>query len=274
MIMDCEKYREQLLSLFTGSLDDPDRRELEDHLAGCPDCQIEYRITRKVWDLMGETPDPIPSDSLRAGFQTILRNYREESKAVQGAGRSFTQRIRELWRLQPRIPFAFLFLFLVLGLATGWMLNRPGKSENSDSRQINSLSSEVLEMKQMMMLSLLENPSASERIRAVGYSDEIGDVNKKVIDALFTTLNGDPNINVRLITLEALVRFSKDPKVREGLVKSISQQDSPLLQSALADAMVKLQEKRSVNSLQSLLHRKDLNALVKIKIEQSIQKLI
>jgi HEAT repeat protein len=129
-------------------------------------------------------------------------------------------------------------------------------------------------MKQVMLLSLLQDPSASQRIRAVSYTDEISNVNLKVIDALFTTLNGDPNVNVRLSTLEALVKLSGEPRVREGLVRSIDLQDSPIIQSAIADAMVKLQEKSSVQSLQKLLNKKGLNQMVKINIEKSIQKLI
>jgi hypothetical protein len=39
-------------------------------------------------------------------------------------------------------------------------------------------------MKQVMMLSLLQDPSASQRIRAVSYTDEISNVDLKVIDAL------------------------------------------------------------------------------------------
>jgi len=62
--------------------------------------------------------------------------------------------------------------------------------------------------------------------------------------------------------------------VREGLVQSISMQDSPLLQSAIADVMVKLQEKKSIESFRQLLTKKDLNEMVRLKIEQSIHKLI
>ena len=94
------------------------------------------------------------------------------------------------------------------------------------------------------------------------------------MDALFTTLNEDPNVNVRLATLDALVKLAHDPKVREGLVRSIDLQDSPIMQSAIADVMVKLQEKSSVQYLQKLLGKKDLNQMVKINIEKSIQKLI
>jgi len=95
-----------------------------------------------------------------------------------------------------------------------------------------------------------------------------------VIGALFTTLNGDPNVNVRLATLDALVKLADEPKVREGLVRCIDLQESPLMQSAIADAMVKLQEKSSVMSLKKLLGKKGLNQMVKTNIEKSIQKLI
>jgi HEAT repeat protein len=125
-----------------------------------------------------------------------------------------------------------------------------------------------------MLLSLLQDPSASQRIRAVSYTDEISNVNYKVIDALFTTLNEDPNVNVRLSTLEALVKLSRESRVREGLVRSINLQESPIMQSAIADVMVKLQEKSSVQYLKRLMNKKGLNQMVKLNIEKSIQKLI
>jgi HEAT repeat protein len=68
--------------------------------------------------------------------------------------------------------------------------------------------------------------------------------------------------------------LSAEPSVREGLVRSIENQESPIVQAAIADVMVKLNEKSSVEELKKLLGRKDLNEAVKINIEQSIQKLI
>ncbi len=144
----------------------------------------------------------------------------------------------------------------------------------SDKQQLQVLSSQIHEMREMILLALLENPSASERIRGVSYTNEISKVNRNVINALLSTLNNDPNSNVRLMTLEALTHYSDDPAVREGLVHSILQQDSPLVQAALADVMLKLQEKKAVPSLKELLHQKDLNEMVRMKIQQTITRLI
>src|SRR6201999_57119 len=97
---------------------------------------------------------------------------------------------------------------------------------SAESKQLEALTAQVHEMREMMMLSLLQNPSASERIRAVSYTSDIRRVNPNIATALLATLNNDPNINVRLSTLEALTHFARDPVVREGLVQSILQQDS------------------------------------------------
>jgi hypothetical protein len=272
--MNCPYNKEEFTLLLTNSLDERKRIELENHLAACPDCQMEFEGIRKVWKLMGEIPSPIPSDNIRSNFSAILNTYKEEMQERRKPSMSLPDNIMRLWRMQPRLQFVYALVLLLFGLGMGFLLNRPAQTETAYNQQINSLSSQVSEMKQMMMLSLLENPSASQRIRAVGYTSEISKVNNKVIEALLTTLNEDPNINVRLITLDALVKLSKEPTVREGLVKSITQQESPLMQSAIADVMVKLQERRSIKSLQKLLNKKDLNEMVKIKIEQSIRKLI
>jgi hypothetical protein len=234
----------------------------------------EFEAVKKVWDLMGEIPQPEPSEEMQANFESILSNYKERLVVKKNPISEWINKLREYWLMQAQPRLAFSLLLVAFGIIGGYILHQPGQTAISYNRQIDSLSSQVSEIKQVMLLSLLHDPSASQRIRAVSYTDEIQNVNLKVIDALFTTLNEDPNVNVRLSTLEALVKLSGEPRVREGLVRSIELQDSPIMQSAIADVMVKLQEKSSVQSLQKLLSRKGLNKMVKLNIEKSIQKLI
>jgi HEAT repeat protein len=146
-------------------------------------------------------------------------------------------------------------------------------SSSSTESRLEALSAQLHEMREMVMLSLLQNPSASERMRAVSYTSGARNVNPNIATALLMTLNNDPNVNVRLTTLEALTHFAKDPVVREGLVQSILHQESPLVQAALADVMLKLQEKRAVRPFKKLLQQKDLNEMVRDKIEQTISRL-
>jgi HEAT repeat protein len=272
--MECKDYREQFSALLTDDLGQAMRTKIESHLAGCADCRAEFEAARKVWELMGEISQPEPSETMRTSFDAMLTNFKTEVATKRDPIGEWLKKIREYWHLQAQPRLAFSLLLVAFGLAGGYLLHQPGQTTISYNRQIDSLSSQVSEMKQVMMLSLLQDPSASQRIRAVSYTDEMSRVDLKVIGALLTTLNEDPNVNVRLATLEALVKLAGEPKVREGLVRSIDLQDSPMMQSAIADAMVKLQEKSSVQFLQKLLTKKDLNQMVKINIEKSIQKLI
>jgi HEAT repeat protein len=128
--------------------------------------------------------------------------------------------------------------------------------------------------RQNMVLTLISQSSATDRLKAVGYTSELLQADERVIKALLFTLNHDENVNVRLVAVEALSRFAADPGVREGLVRSIAQQESPLVQVALADAMVALNEKRSVAPLRELLRRQGTDMYVKEKLESSIRILL
>jgi hypothetical protein len=272
--MECQNYREQFSQLLSDTLNQTDRRKVEAHLATCADCRREFEEVQKLWNLMGEVHVPEPSEKLRSEFNTALSEYKEKMVVKSNPLEVLISRLRESWELQFRPRVVYGILFIAVGLIAGYMLHRPGETALSYNKQIDSLSSQVSEMRQLMMLSLLQNPSASQRIRAVSYTDEISNADNKVIDALFTTLNEDPNVNVRLATLDALAKYSDKPEVRAGLVRSISLQESPLMQTAIADLMVKLREKSSVPSLQELLKKKDLNKMVKINLQKNINKLI
>jgi HEAT repeats len=170
--------------------------------------------------------------------------------------------------LLPRLAFATVLI--VAGFAGGYFLQQPASS----GTEVKQLTQEVSDLKEMMMLSLLEKESASERLRAVSLTNDMNQVSAKVTSALFQTLNSDENVNVRLAALEALKPYVRDGNVRKNLVISIGKQDSPLVQLELAQLMVELQEKKSVKELKKLLESDRTPAEVKTKIKESIEVLI
>lgn len=267
--MKCDN--ELITRYINNEMTDAERNAFEAHLTECAACSEELEASQQIWKLMGEMPAPKPSADMPVRFQSMLEEYKGSMIEKTNPFANLLEHLKQLWTLQPKMQFAYSIVLIVIGLGFGYLLNRQGIEGN---KEIASLSSQVHEMKEMMMLSLLENPSASERIKGVSFTSEVKSTNKEVVDALFSTLNNDPNVNVRLVTLEALTNLASDPAVREGLVQSIIQQDSPLVQSALADAMLKLQEKRSVQSFKKLLQQKGLDTTIRLKIEKTINRLI
>jgi len=249
--MKCEKDKGLITDYVSRQMTEEERSAFESHLHQCVTCQDELSEQQRLWDMLGDSP--VPETSFR--LDELDRFYVQPPEN------------RGLW-----LKIAAAFILVIAGFAAGFMVNRPVIAY-SNKQQVDSLSAQLHDMRQMIMLSLLENPSASERIRGVSYTSEISQVNTKMINALLATLNNDPNVNVRLMTLDALLHYASNPVVREGLVQSIGQQESPLMQSALADAMLKMQEKKAVQPFKKLLEQKQINIQVRTKIEQTISRL-
>jgi HEAT repeats len=231
-------------------------------------------IEKQLWEQLGKLPTPDPSQTMKPRFHAMLDTYKAEVEEKKASSfNTFFAKLKEVFVYKPAYNWAYAMVLIVMSGAIGYFVGTPNNKAVAEQNDVKQLSSEVQEMKELMMLSMLENPTATERLKAVSYTQELNKVDDKVIDALLTTLNSDPNENVRLVTLEALIQLGNNPKVREGLVQSLLTQESPLVQVALADAMVKLQEKSSVKQFKQLLQKENLNKAVKGKIEKTIQVL-
>jgi HEAT repeat protein len=272
--MNCQHVTVKLTDWLTNELTATDRATFDAHVAECADCQQEVADTQQIWQRLANVPTPEPHPEMRTQFYAMLGSFEQKEVAKpQPVWKQVLAPFRHRWAISLAAQVAYSVVLLGIGLAAGLWLQRPQKQDIVYQEQIDTLSVQVQEMRQMMMLSLLENPSATERLRAVGFTKDIPDADSHVIDALLMTLNNDPNVNVRLVTLEALADLAHDARVREGLVQSLTRQESPMVQVALADVMVKLQEKRSLKPLRQLLQQPGTNNLVKSKLVQTIKDL-
>jgi hypothetical protein len=273
--MNCERTKEQLVDYLSSQLSAPEQVALSAHLAECANCREELQAVERVWHTLGKVPVPEPSPHIRPDFYAMLATFKESvDTAPDYSLKGLWQRWLALEIPVPLLRLVYSMCLIGVGLIGGYWLNgQRTPTATADQQQVAALAAQVDDMRQVMMLALMENPSATERLRAVGYTKQLDGPDARVVEALLTTLNQDPNVNVRLATLEALTPLAQDPTVRQGLVRALRHQDSPLVQTALADAMVQLQERRSVKPLRELLKQENLDQSVKSKIEQTIQTL-
>jgi hypothetical protein len=223
---------------------------------------------QELWDKLGNNIAPEVSSKVKTNFYAMLELQKNEQSAVKpNVFKTYFEHAKNSISFKPKVSWAAAAMLVLFAGIGGYFM---GKPKGRNVQNVEQLSADVQEMKQLMLLAMLENPTATERIKAVNYTQELNNVDNQVIEALFTTLNFDQNENVRLITLEALVELAHNPKVRAGLVKSLLKQESPLMQVALADVMVKLQMKTSVKEFKELLKKENLDKTVKIKIERTI----
>lgn len=253
---------DELVAKYNEGLADPAEVKLIEQLIESGELELtQLRELAGLDEQIQKIEVPIPSIHLDDQFYAALAN----EKKVLKTKTSFSM---PDWNfLFPRLAFATVLV--LIGFSAGYFIQSP-----SENREVSQLTQEVSELKEMMMLSLLEKESATQRLKAVSLTSEMDQVSEKVTNALFATLNNDENVNVRLAALEALTSYSKDSAVRAKLIGSIATQDSPLVQMALAELMVSIQEKKSVEALKQLLQNDKTPKEVKTKISESIKVLI
>jgi hypothetical protein len=122
-------------------------------------------------------------------------------------------------------------------------------------------------------MTLLQQDSAIGRLQGVSWSHQLERPSDQVLVTLLDTLRHDPNVNVRLASIDALRAFAAVDSVRTGLVDALGSQPSPLVQIALIDTMVDIRERRSVKALRTLADDQKQNEAVRQRARRGLQQL-
>jgi RNA polymerase sigma factor (sigma-70 family) len=149
---------------------------------------------------------------MRARFDAALQGYidgQTESRVLTALRPS-----RPSWQSQPWLQFAGAAALLVLGVALGrFVVSTPSQQPTSE---IALLREELRDTRQMVTLSLLQQQSASERLKGVTTSSQLEQPSTEVVSALLETLKRDPNVIVRLARVDALRRIGNRDAVRKS----------------------------------------------------------
>jgi hypothetical protein len=116
--------------------------------------------------------------------------------------------------------------------------------------------------------------SAGSRLKQVQEVKDLKSPDERIFEVLNNVLLYDPNTNVRLSAIESLLFFADAPKVREYLIEAIPHQESPLVQIALADAMLRLHEKNSHEQWEKLFESDQIEMEVKKHLRETLEPLL
>ncbi len=255
--MNCEQARTQFVDYWRGTLEDA-AGEFEAHLGSCERCRAEAEELKDLWGSLASMPEEDPSLGLRVRFYDALRSWRQQE----------AERHKGFWWLRhPAFQAAGAVAILVIGVAAGYL------ARGRDTSEVSQLRGEVYNMRQLVALSLLQQQSASDRLRGVNFAYRVEPADPQVLAALLTTLNHDPNTNVRLAAVDALRNFTDSPVGRKGLVQALAKQDSPLVQIAVLDQIVEIRERSAASTIQFLLSSQNVNPDVRQRAQWALKQL-
>jgi len=273
--MSCDRIREQIPEVLAGRLDPAARENLIDHLETCSACRADVAELGVVWRGLEVMAEPEPSPQMRLRFLETLHAYEE---GFQEAQRKQTYESPKqswwnaLWPAQPAWGAAFAAILLVVGGVGGRYLLAP-RAEPGSNPELSQLRGQVDSLRQLVALSLLQEQSASARLRGVNYSYQMTQPDREVQQALLHAVNHDTNVNVRLSAVDALAKFADHADVRRALVDSLPMQESPLVQIALIDLLVQLNAREAAPAMQKLAQQADANESVRQRAAAAYEKL-
>lgn len=260
--MNCITVEEKIMDYLENNLTEAEQLAVATHIRQCHQCSLVLEQTRSFLAVTEKVSWETPPPSLRQSFETLLQ---EEKKLL--AAKKPGKLITMPWKTLLKVAAV-----LVLILGSYWI--GIYKADQSAGNRLTQMETQLQDLKTEMTLAMLNNPSASKRIQAVNYSEELRAPDEKVLQAIVTRLHSDENVNVRLAAAEALWKFKDLELVKKALIKSLETEKNPDVQILVIQFLSDAQEKRAVQPMKKLLIQPDLEPYVKDQLNTGLKRII
>jgi HEAT repeats len=271
--MKCIDIKELFPDMLTGEIDQDILPTFKEHLKACSSCREELEQLSMFWAKLNVIPEEYPSSHMRVDFYAMLESQIALSKQKQSQ-RTMLERAKDFFVAllphQRSIGYAFAVLLLILAFAGGYVVR---SISGTNAQELENMQQDIRDMRQLLVISFLEKPSASDRITGASWGSGIANPDEKVLQMMLNILNRDPNANVRLTALESLTHFYNNPEVKQALIKSLETQNSPLVQAALIEMVGKRNETQAIPELEYVVAQPTTHPMVKKYASETIQRM-
>ncbi len=235
--MDKQSMESRIIDYIDGKGTEQERASIERELDQNKEAYALYEQLREVIHAMDSVKSLEPSGKLKAEFEKALQN---EIAAQKKTKTIFFSPV--FYRVAAAV------LLVMAGVAIGNWINTNQQHE----KELAELKQQVEENRRVMMAMMENQQSASQRMQGLSVAYDMDKPDDEIINVLVKTMNEDANSNVRLAAMDALGKFSNEPRVRTELISSLSSQKDPVVQIALIQLLVKMKEKSVVKQLEKI----------------------
>ena len=275
--MDCNDIQTYIIDYLENTLDNILVKKVDTHLKACRNCAQEMEKHKELMSVISTSHDAIPPQDIKTGFYAMLEKEKSISPFNQQLHNGMIKHPASRERIPVYLQIAASVLILISGFLLGaYMTNGfPGRRSAADP-EIIRLQEQLDDMRQVVMMTMLQKDSPSERLKAVGYAT---DINKKepdyeVIGALINTLRNDDNTNVRIAAARALSKFTSVELVRNSLISALKPGDDPSLQIELINMLIDINDKKAIAPMQKIIESDSPVELVKNHAQVGVDMLL
>jgi hypothetical protein len=230
--MKCDWVRQNILFYVYNELEDDARYEVEQHLARCPECATELKVTRKFHATLSEMPVAEPTPNLLA----LSRMRLQEALETTRQGKFWHRLILEpaIWLRQIRMAPALAAVIFVVGfgggigatynfLASGH--ERGDVLTGSVSGGSSAVPNQPVESAITGIRSVTQEPGSNQvsikydTLTTREYQGPLND--QQVQQLLLFAARNNYNSGVRMDSVDVLTQAPDDSRVREALMYAL-----------------------------------------------------
>jgi hypothetical protein len=272
--MQCNEVEPLLIDYIDLQLSPAARENVKQHLQSCPVCQHILEEYKQLFTAMETKKVEQPGPALKEKFDIMLQSELNIEATARIIKEDEGKKVIAMKKSSLFLRIAASVILVAAGVLIGSKMGQPVQQVNpASSAEMADLKNEVKEMKEALMFNQLNDESASERIKAVNYVEQMNNPDGKVINALLNTMNQDKNVNVRLAALYSVAKFAGAQAVRDSLVTSLPRQKEPIMQIVLINILTERKETKAVGAIKEILSDKKTLKPVKDIAEKGLKLL-
>lgn len=199
----------------------------------------ENPAEQQLWNALGDVSAEEPSPRLRQEFYRKLAHASRPTVAAK---------LREWLGFSGNAGWLTATACVLLGLGAGQLFSAPA----DDQERLAALEENVSMLSRSLILDRLENDTASKRLRGVMDAAYVAGTDAEIATALLQRATQDRVPSVRSAAIEALGTQVKTPEVGARLMALLEQSESPLVQMALVDLVLRNGSSEQMARLQEL----------------------
>jgi hypothetical protein len=193
----------------------------------------------QLWETLGDIPGEDPSPNLRRNF------YHNLEKASRP---TMSMKLRELLGFSGNMGWLTATACILVGLGAGQLFGSPA----DDDVRLAMLEENVSMLNRNLILDRLENDTASKRLRGVMDAAALVGSDEEISTALLLRATEDRVRSVRSAAISALGPQMATPSIGGRLMDMLQNAESPLLQKALVDLVLRHGSQLQISELQRL----------------------
>jgi hypothetical protein len=262
--MNCKEIKDLIIDYQYDNMDKARKALVEEHLNCCSDCMQIHQEFIHLIDTINQVKEELPDNDLEMAFNDMLAKEKDILKISKSIVLKPKNKL-----LKSILKVAAALLLMISSYLFGSY-----KSNTSQINEIATLKLEKTEMLTIATLSLMENESASKRIQAVKYSQELDNPDDDILNALINEMLNGKLVNVRLAAARALERFSEYKNVKDAYIEALKTEENTSMQIELIEILAYIKEKRATPKMKELLDDEDTPVFIKDQLKSELQNLI